>query len=118
MTNEQIRYIVEEELGDSIGRITALDSALYFTLLKIDNKLCDRKLNRYKFEFVGNDCLLYCYKCKEYDGPLVGLTEGTHYDVIGGKTYLYLLDKNNEPIVDIFNGNEITQFIVREGAKL
>ena len=120
MTNKQIEYIVTNPnlLNDNIGRITALEGARYFTLLKCDNKICDRSMNRYKFVFSGDSCLLYCYKCKEYNGDLTGLTEGIHYDVIGGKTYLYLLDSNNNPVIDILNGNEITQFITREGSKL
>ena len=124
MTNAQIKYVLETYANYIIdkktnsGIISPLSDIKYFTLLKQDNKICDKKMNRYRFVFDGDECYLYCYKCKEYSGSLLGLTEGTHYDVIGGKTYLYLLDENNNPIVDILNGNEITQFILREGYKL
>ena len=118
MTNAQIKYILDNYTTYTENTISVLEEVRYFTLLKQDNKICDRKLNRYRFKFIENDCLLYCYKCKEYDGSLIGLTEGVHYDKIGGKTYLYLLDENNKPIYDVLNGNEITQFILRKGSEL
>lgn len=114
MTAKQIQYIVTKVLHDSIGTITALPECEYFTLFDRDNKKCNSTDHRYKFIIDGDSCLVYCYRCKVYDGDLTGLTKGVHYDTFDNKTCLYLMDEYNNVLYDVYSGENILQFCTRE----
>ena len=114
MTAKQIEYIVTKVLHDSVNTITALSECEYFTLFDRDNNKCNSTDYRYKFVIDGDSCLVYCYRCKVYNGDLTGLTQGVHYDTFDNKTCLYLMDEYNNVLCDIYSGENIIQFCTKE----
>ena len=115
MTAKQIKYVLEDVLNETIGVITPMLGCRYITFLKFDNKICDPRFNRFKFIMNSDDtCSVHCYKCKQFNGDVSDLVEGKHYDILNGKTYLYLLDDNNQPIIDIYDGKDLIIFGIRE----
>lgn len=107
MTTEDLKYIVETELNDSMDVITPLLEAQSITITKLEVKHLSVGSVRVKFN--TSEEVIECYKCKKYTGQIPSTwTEGVQYDIIDGVTYRYLLEPvSNLPLKDVYDFSEI-----------
>lgn len=103
MTKEEIKFVIEDTLGESLNITTPLLSVKCIKISKLEDKYPRLSHSRYKFD-IENE-LLICYTCRKYNGEIDPKWElNKHYDEYNGQIYKYLFDENTmEPYTDIYD---------------
>lgn len=115
MTKEQIKYIVEDVLEDNLDRVTPLLSARYITLTKFENKYINVNSLRVKFDTTNE--VLECYYVEKYTGEIpASWVVGKNYDTINGVNYKYLMDRDENPIIDYYDFSAVMLFALPKEA--
>ena len=117
MTTSEIKYIINETLGEAIDVITPLNSVAYIKISSHELKVSNVKSMRFKFNTKTE--MLECYPCKEYNGEIPSSwKEGIHYDTFNNKIYKYMIDsKTLDVYKDIYDFSAITLIAPHLGGK-
>ena len=107
MTKKEIQYLIGTLAGETLNDITPLNSVMYITLDKFENKFQDIKSLRFKFD-MDNEVLV-CYRCRPYKGEIPSnWVLKKHYDTFGGGLYKYNFDPQTmEPYEDVYDFESI-----------
>lgn len=111
MTTAEVKYIIEDLLGEPTGIIAPLKSIKYITITKKENKFGGIERSRFLVDLTNG--ILKCYNCKEYNDDIPNnWVKGKNYDQyeVDGvkKTFKYLFDSETmEPIFDQYSFDSI-----------
>ena len=103
MTKEEIKFVINETMGEALDMITPLLSIKNIKMSKLENRR--PKINNIRFKFDMTNELLKCYICRKYEGDIPSNWEiNKHYDIYNGITYKYLFNEiTMEPYVDVYD---------------
>lgn len=103
MTKEEIKFVINETMGEALDMTTPLLSIKNIKISKLEDKR--PKINNIRFKFDMTNELLKCYVCRKYEGDIPSNWEiNKHYDIYNNITYKYLFNETTmEPYVDVYD---------------